>query len=98
MLPFHPLVTEELQNFHPEGHDFVIWKDEVPEDYEIVQNISEAVWLIIGVHHREMQIFFKKLKIQDNVTQTYELNSCGIIIFNPRFQKQDFVIKGKKSY
>jgi hypothetical protein len=45
-----------------------------------------------------MQILFKKLKIQDNVTQTYELNSCGIIIFNPKFQKQDFVIKGKKSY
>ena len=98
LLPLQPVVTTELQNFHPAGHDFVIWKKEFPEYFEIAENISDAVWFIPEIHHPEMQILFKKLKIQDNVTQTYELNSCGIIIFNPKFQKQDFVIKGKKSY
>ncbi len=98
LLPLQPVVTTELQNLHPSGHNFVIWQKEVSEYFESEGNISEAVWFITEIHHPGMQIFFKKLKIQDNVTQTYELNSCGIIIFNPKFQKQDFVIKGKKSY
>ncbi len=98
LLPQQPVVTTELQNFHPADKDFVIWNGGVPEDFGITGNISEAVWFIPEIHHPEMQIFFNKLKIQDNVTQTYELNSCGIIIFNPKFQKQDFVINGKKSY
>ena len=98
MMPLQPVATTVLQNFHPADKDFVIWNGGVPEYFEIPGNISEAVWFISEIHHPEMQIFFKKLKIQDNVTQTYELNSCGITIFNPKFQKQDFVIKGKKSY
>jgi hypothetical protein len=98
LLPLQPVVTKELQNFHPADQDFVIWNSGVPEEFEIPGNISEAVWFIPDIHHPEMQFFFNKLKIQDNVTQTFELNSCGIIIFNPKFQKQDFVIKGKKSY
>jgi hypothetical protein len=58
----------------------------------------ESVCFFSDLGHPRALTNFKKLGEKCNVSQTYELNSCGIVIFNPKFQKEDFVIKGKKSY
>lgn len=84
---------------HPEQNiEFVIWTECLDVKEEIADNISESVWFLFDIQQNDMRDFFDKLKLNVKVTQTYELNSCGIVIFNPKFQKQDFVIKGKKSY
>jgi hypothetical protein len=80
------------------NNEFVIWTEIMDNKNEIPGNISESVWFLFDIQQNGMREFYENLKLNVKVTQTYELNSCGIVIFNPKFQKQDFVIKGKKSY
>jgi len=79
-------------------NEFVIWTEIKDKKSDIPGNISESVWFLFDIQQNEMREFYENLILNVQVTQTYELNSCGIVIFNPKFQKQDFVIKGKKSY
>ncbi|MFZ5429718.1 MAG: hypothetical protein ACOZDD_05755 [Bacteroidota bacterium] len=59
---------------------------------------SDKILFLADIRHAPGREYFKKLVNDGNVSQTYELNSCGIAIFNPKFQKENFVIKGKNSY
>ena len=77
---------------------FRSWTEIKDKKSDIPGNISESVWFLFDIQQNEMREFYENLILNVQVTQTYELNSCGIVIFNPKFQKQDFVIKGKKSY
>ena len=94
----NPVVLIVEKDFPEQNYDFVIWTEIQNQKKEIPGNISESIWFMFDIQQNNMWEFFEKLKLNTMVTQTYELNSCGIVIFNPKFQKQDFVIKGKKSY
>lgn len=96
--PENPLNLSSVKEFQVQSSEFVIWIDIHDQKYEVPCNISESIWFMFDIQQNKMREFFEKLKLNTKVTQTYELNSCGIVIFNPKFQKQDFVINGKKSY
>ena len=86
------------KEYFPAGGDFVIWLEGPSTPVNLPGLDTGNVWFLHGLKETGMYDFFEKLKSLGNVRQTFELNSCGIIIFNPEFQKEDFVIKGKKSY
>jgi hypothetical protein len=65
----------------------------------VTHNVKhDLVMFLADIRSTSGREYFKKLGSDDNVSQTYELNNCGIAIFNPKFQKENFVIKGKISY
>ena len=85
-------------HYHMLSGDFVILNETQIPALEIKPGAKNVVWFITGIQGSELREYFKNLKKDAQVSQTYELNSCGIVIFNPEFQKENFVIKGKNSY
>lgn len=62
--------------------------------FEFVTNCN-SVWFIEDLNHADQAGFFSSVKNHPKVSQTYALKNCGIVIFNPRYQKQDFMIRGR---
>jgi hypothetical protein len=91
-------VTGPEKKFNPAAGDLVVWLESPSAEVNISAPDVDNVWFLYGLREAGMHDFFEKLKSDDNVRQTYEFNSCGIVIFNPKFQKEDFVIKENKSY
>jgi len=60
-------------------------------------NDCNSVWFIDVPDTGENRNYFATFKNHPKVSQTYALKNCGIVIFNPRYQKQDFIIRGNYS-
>lgn len=81
-----------------EDNDFLIITGHPLPEVKLTHNAAEMVCFFSDLSTFESRQCFKKLGNDRNVSQTFEFNSCGIAIFNSKFQKENFVIKGKNSY
>jgi hypothetical protein len=77
------------------SQEFVIWSDEsVLMDF-VPDEICGSVWFLAGIKAPRMRKFFHRLKNLDKVSQSYELNRFGFVIFNSDLQKEDYLIRCK---
>lgn len=77
--------------------EVVIWTDP-PTDETLNKGAVDSVWIIDGIEQKRSLLCFRKLTEDSRVTQSFRMNTLGLIIFNERFQKENFVIKGKNAY
>ncbi len=78
-------------------NEMVVWFDTPPETV-IQQGAVDSVWIFFDLEHNGTLLCFEALINDSRVSQTFRMNTFGIAIFNARFQKEHFVIKGKRAY
>lgn len=94
--------NEYFDGHQPPGltfsNDFVIADQSVGIPECIPETNCNSVWFIEDGDTSENGSYFGSFKNHPKVSQTYALKNCGIVIFNPRYQKQDFIIRGNYSF
>lgn len=77
-------------------NEFVAWLS-VPESIPAPpENFNNTVWILYKIGNSEMRNFFEELKKHKKVSQTFELKTHAVVVFNPLLQKEDYIIKGRQ--
>lgn len=80
------------------NNELAVWLSP-PEIFPILpEETGNSVWLLKKICDNEMRNFFDEIRENKKVTQTFELKTHGVVIFNPTLQKEDYIIKGRKSW
>ncbi|HAX96720.1 MAG TPA: hypothetical protein DCY35_09430 [Prolixibacteraceae bacterium] len=79
-------------------HEFVIWT-EVPENDRIIpETINDCLWFVPMLERKESRKYFTLLKKNGKVSQSFELNQHGFVIFNSKLQKEDYIIRNRRFF
>ncbi|MCL1821194.1 MAG: hypothetical protein FWG22_00055 [Prolixibacteraceae bacterium] len=80
------------------GKILYVWWSVPGNEEELYDAVGDAIFILANINGDEMRDFFNRLKEVDNVSQTFELKTHGIVVFGCGLQKEDYIIKGRKSY
>ena len=78
-------------------NEVIVWFD-APTEPVIQLGATNSIWIFFDFEQNGSLLCFERLINDSRVSQTYRLKSSGIAFFNERFQKENFVIKGKSAY
>ncbi len=60
---------------------------------ELPEGKEPDCWILLQLRHLEMTDFFNTLRQSTKTTITIEVNNTGIVIFNPKFRKQNYFVR-----